>query len=146
LDETSEEAVRQLIALHRHRKALQVAIDLKDKRLIRAVGQAALVALSVELASEAFSLCGEASMYNILNPMRNEEEYSFLRGFVSMLENDFNAAQKNFLESTRPEMALEMRSALLQFDYALKLAEIYDPTSIPKLSYDSARQNELMGN
>jgi WD repeat-containing protein 19 len=146
IDQNTEEGALQLLRVHRHRRALQVAIELKDKKLIRKVGEAALASLSVELASEAFSLCGEASMHNILNPMRTEEEYSFLRGYVSMMENDFSAAQKSFLESTRPEMALEMRAALLQFDFALKLAETYDPSRIPKLSHDSARQNELTGN
>jgi WD repeat-containing protein 19 len=146
IDQSTEEAVTQLFQLHRHRRALQIAIELKDKKLIQRVGESTLASLSVELASEAFSLCGFASLYSILNPMRNEEEYSFLRGYVSMMENDFNSAQKNFLESTRPEMALEMRAALLQFDYALKLAETYDPSQIPKLSHDSARQNELIGN
>jgi WD repeat-containing protein 19 len=103
-------------------------------------------ALCLEIAAEAFSLCGDAAMFNILNPLRGEEEYSFLRGYVSMLERDFNAAQKNFLESTRPEMALDMRAALLQFDFALKLAETLDTARIPQLSHDSARQNELTGN
>lgn len=49
-----------------------------------------------------------------------------------------NAAQKNFLNSTRPQMALDMRAALFQFDQALKLAENLDPARIPQLSYDRA--------
>jgi WD repeat-containing protein 19 len=43
-------------------------------------------------------------------------------------------------------MALEMRAALLQVDFALKLAATYDPFRIARLSSDSARQNELTGN
>jgi hypothetical protein len=57
-----------------------VAIHLADKDLIRRVGESALTALSVELASEAFSLCGDGAQYNVLNPLRGEEEYAYLRG------------------------------------------------------------------
>lgn len=146
IENNSEKAVQQLLELHRHRKALQVALQLNDKKLIRTVGESALSSLCVEIASEAFSLCGDGAMHNILDPMRNEEEYSFLRGYVSMMDHDFASAQKNFLDSTRPQMALDMRAALLQFDYALKLAETLDPSRIPQLSHDSARQNELTGN
>lgn len=146
IEESTPAAVQQLLNLHRHRKALQVAIQIGDKKLLKQVGESALSALSVEIASEAFSLAGEASMYNILQPVRYEEEYSFLRGYVSMMDHDFGSAQKNFLESTRPQMALDMRAALLQFEFALKLAETLDPSRIPQLSHDSARQNELTGN
>ena len=146
IDKVSEAAINQLLTLHRHRKALQIAVQLNDQNLIRKVGESALNSLSIEIAAEAFARCGDGSMYNILAPMRNEEEYSFLRGYVSMMDHDFSAAQKNFLDSTRPSMALDMRSALLQFDFALKLAENLDPSKIPKLSFDSARQNELTGN
>ncbi|OHT11193.1 WD repeat protein [Tritrichomonas foetus] len=146
LDKNSEECVKQLLDLHRHRRALQVALQLGDKKLIHMVGESALSSLCIEIASEAFAQCGDASMHNILQPMMNEEEYSFLRGYVSMMDRDFGAAQKNFLNSTRPQMALDMRAALLQFDFALKLAENLDPSRIPQLSHDSARQNELTGN
>lgn len=146
IDGNNEAAVRQLLELHRHRKALQIALQLQDSKLIHDVGEHALASLSVEIAAEAFAQSGDASMYNVLQPMVNEDEYSFLRGYVSMMDHDFGAAQKNFLNSTRPQMALDMRAALLQFDFALKLAENLDPSRIPQLSHDSARQNELTGN
>lgn len=140
------DTVRQLLAIHRHRAALQIAIKIGDKALIKEVGDSALSALAIEIAAEAYSACGDAASYNVLAPIKHEEEYAFLRGYVSMLNHDFNAAQKSFLESSRPQMALDMRSALLQFDSALTLAEKFDPSRIPQLSLDSARQNELTGN
>jgi len=141
----SAEGVQQLLNLHRFRTALQFAQKIGDKALLKHVGEAALAALAVEIASEAFSLSGEASMYNVLSPIKKEEEYSYLRGYISMLNHDFNSAQKSFLESSRPQTALDMRAALLQFDHALKLADNLDPSRIPQLSLDSARQNELVG-
>ncbi|OHS97492.1 WD repeat protein [Tritrichomonas foetus] len=146
VDGSDEKAVAQLLELHRHRKALQIALKLNDKNILKSVGDHALASLCVEIASEAYAQCGDAAMHNVLQPMMNEEEYSFLRGYVSMMDRDFGAAQKNFLNSTRPQMALDMRAALLQFDFALKLAENLDPSRIPQLSHDSARQNELTGN
>ncbi|EAY14285.1 WD repeat protein, putative [Trichomonas vaginalis G3] len=140
------DSVRQLLTIHRHRKALQVALKIGDKSLIKEVADSALSALAIEIAADAYACCGDACNYSILNPIKKEEEYSFLRGYVSMLNKDFNGAQKSFLESSRPEMALDMRSALLQFDSALQLAEKFDPSRIPQLSYESGRQNELTGN
>ncbi|KAH0792506.1 WD repeat-containing protein 19 [Histomonas meleagridis] len=146
IENESEKAVLQLLNLQRNRKALQIALKLNNKELIKKVGQSSLDSLCVEIASEAFSQCGDASMRNVLQPIVKEREYSFLKGYVSMMNNDFGSAQKNFLESSRPQMALDMRASLLQFDYALKLAETLDPSRIPQLSHDSARQNELTGN
>lgn len=140
------DSVKQLLDLHRHRSALQIALKIGDKALLRQVGETALKDLAIEIASEAFSASGDAAMYNILDPIKKEEEFAYLRGYVSMLNKDFNSAQKSFLESTRPQMALDMRAALLQFESALTLAEKFDPSRIPQLSVDSARQNELTGN
>jgi WD repeat-containing protein 19 len=146
IESASGAGVKQLLELHRHRRALQVALQLNDKDVMRAVADHAVRSLCIEIASEAYALAGDACQHNIMNPLRNEEEYSFLRGYVSMMNHEFQAAQKQFLESGRPTMALDMRAALLQFDFALKLAENLDPSRIPQLSHDSARQNELIGN
>ena len=146
IGQQTAETVKQLLTIHRHRNALQIALKLGDKALLKEVGDAALSALAIEIAAEAYSACGDAAMYNILAPIKREEEYAYLRGYVSMLNRDFNTAQKSFLESSRPQMALDMRSALLQFDSALTLAEKFDPSRIPQLSLESARQNELTGN
>lgn len=145
IDEKSEKAVHQLLNLYRHRKALQVALDLKDKKLIHEVGEQSLSALKIEIASNAFSQSEDAAIWNVIQPLFNECECSYMCGYISMIDHDFNAAQKNFLNSTRPQMALDMRAALFQFDQALKLAENLDPARIMQLSYDSARQNELAG-
>ncbi|KAK8878274.1 WD repeat-containing protein 19 [Tritrichomonas musculus] len=146
IESNTEKSVQQLLDLHRFRKALQVALQLNDKKVIHEVGEKALSSLCIEIASEAFAQSGDAATHNVLQPIINEDEFSFLRGYVSMMDHDFGAAQKNFLNSTRPQMALDMRAALLQFDFALKLAENLDPSRIPQLSHDSARQNELTGN
>ena len=146
LSNNSPEAVRQLIALHRHRRALQIALELNDKSLIHEIAESAMGALCIEIATEAYTACGEGSKSNISNMIRFEEEYKYLRGFVAMLNGDFNSAQKNFLDSTRPEMALDMRASLQQFDFALHLAETLDPSRIPFLSLESGRQKELTGN
>jgi WD repeat-containing protein 19 len=121
-------------------------LKLGDKALLKEVGDSALNALTIEIASEAYAAAGDGAAFNILEPIKNEEEFAYLRGYVALINRDFNAAQKAFLESTRPEMALDMRAALLQFDSALTLAEKFDQARIPQLSLDSARQNELTGN
>ena len=76
-------------------------------------------------------------MHIVIQPTLNEDEYSFLHGYVSMMDHNFNTAQKNFLNSTRPQIAFDMRAALLQFDFALKLAQNLYLTLIQQLSHDS---------
>ncbi len=48
-----------------------------------------------------------------------------LAGKISMLFGDYNRAQDLYLASSRPSAALDMRRDLLQWDQALKLAQVW---------------------
>ena len=52
------------------------------------------------------------------------EDKNLLAGKISMLFGDYNRAQDLYLASSRPSAALDMRRDLLQWDQALKLAQV----------------------
>lgn len=52
------------------------------------------------------------------------EDKNLLAGKISMLFGDYNRAQDLYLASSSPSAALDMRRDLLQWDQALKLAQV----------------------
>ena len=95
-DEESIALIDELLSLQRYRKALQVALKMNNKDIIRKVGEAAMNGLSMEIASEAFAACGDGAMHNITESISNEEEYNYLIGYKLMIDKDFGNAQKSF--------------------------------------------------
>jgi WD repeat-containing protein 19 len=59
-----------------------------------------------------------------------------------MLFGDYHHAQDLFLASSRPLSALEMRRDLMQWDQALKLAQILSPIMIPEICIAYGQQLE----
>ncbi|KAK8885589.1 WD repeat-containing protein 19 [Tritrichomonas musculus] len=90
----SEKAVDQLLNLYRHRKALQVSLDLKYNKLIHEVGEQSLSSLKIEIASNTFSQSEDAAIWNVIQPLFNECECSYMCGYKRRPEElfEFNKA------------------------------------------------------
>ena len=94
-------------------------------------------------AIKAYRKMGNCAMVLSLEKVRNVEECKLLAGYVAMFLEDFDLAQQWFLKSSKPEVALEMRRDLLQWDQALQLAKKMAPEQIPYISKEYAQQLEF---
>jgi WD repeat-containing protein 19 len=71
------------------------------------------------------------------------EDKNLLAGQISLLFSDYQRAQDLFLASSRPSAALDMRRDLLQWDQALKLAQVLSSQQIPDICVQYGQQLEF---
>ncbi|CAJ0580754.1 unnamed protein product, partial [Mesorhabditis spiculigera] len=101
--------------------------------------------LNIDLAIRVFRHIGEISMVFALEEVNDLEEKVLVSGHLALLIEDFDTAEKNFLLSTQPLEALDMRRDLLHWPKALDLAQKLSPDQIPYISKEYAQQLEFMG-
>jgi WD repeat-containing protein 19 len=135
----------QRLALMRLKDAWDVAVKLKERRFWLALSGKALEQLDIAMALRVYRALGDAGMTQSLERVVDVEDKRFLAGYVHILFSDYSKAQENFLGSTVPQAALEMRRDLLHWDHALKLAETIDPSQVPFISAEYAQQLEFKG-
>ncbi|CAJ0941201.1 unnamed protein product, partial [Mesorhabditis belari] len=101
--------------------------------------------VNVDLAVRIFRHIGEVSMVWALDEVNDMEEKTLVAGHLALLIEDFDAAEKNFLNSSQPLEALDMRRDLLHWPKALQLAQKFAKDQIPFISKEYAQQLEFMG-
>ena len=129
--------------------AWEVALELDRRQFWLALSGKAMEMMNVELAMRVYRQLGDAGMVmalqvneiatNILFLLHSNpsllyllqeciyiEDKNLLAGKISMLFGDYNRAQDLYLASSRPSAALDMRRDLLQWDQALKLAQVLE--------------------
>ncbi|XP_063927605.1 WD repeat-containing protein 19 [Zophobas morio] len=134
------------IALHRFSAAWNTCEVLKSDDSWRKLAVEAIKHLEIDLAIRVYKMLEDVSMVWSLESISGVEDSKLLCGYVSMFLEDFDLAQKWFLESSYPVAALEMRRDLLQWDQALQLAKKMAPEQIALISREYAQQLEFTGN
>lgn len=95
------------------------------------------------LALRAYAQVEDLSMVISLREVLHVEDNRLLAGYLAMFMNEYELAQKWFLSSTSPSLALEMRRDLLHWDEALKLSKKFAPHEVPFISREYAQQLEF---
>ncbi|KAL3685393.1 hypothetical protein R1sor_003415 [Riccia sorocarpa] len=112
-------------------EALADAVSLKDSICWDMLISKALEHMNVEVAVKACQHSGNVKLLTSLRALENLEEYLLLRGYILALSEDTDAAEASFMKSSRPEVALELRWDLEQWDRAIALArELQSPLEI----------------
>jgi len=126
-------------------RAWDLASLLKEEATYRQLGEAALKALDIPLATRVYRQLGDAGMVMALQKLDGLEDAHLLSGQLALIFGDHANAQEHFLQSTRPLAALEMRRDLLHWEQALKLAKTLSPEQVPTISREFAKQLEFRG-
>jgi len=132
----------QCLALHKLEKAWELAVELDKKSFFLALSHKAMELLQIELATRIYVQLGDAGMVMALKQCELIEDKHLLAGQILLLFGDYQRAQDLFLSSSRPLTALEMRKDLIQWDQALKLAQILSPIQIPDICISYGQQLE----
>ncbi|CAG5102206.1 Similar to Wdr19: WD repeat-containing protein 19 (Mus musculus) [Cotesia congregata] len=134
------------INCHRYRQAWNTCLTLNDKNHWIKLGKSALENLDIEMGIRAYREIPDVSMVWALQKLENIEELSLLYGHICLLLENYNKAEKFFLESSEPVEALYLRRDLMEWEQALTLAQKFKPDEIPFISQEYAQQLELTGN
>ena len=136
---------QQTLRIGRLGRAWDLASLLKDVELFRQLGEAAMSALDIPMATRCYRELGDAGMVLSLQKLEGLEDAHVLSGHLALVFDDHAAAQDHFLQSTRPLAALEMRRDLLHWEQALKLAKTLAVEQVPTISREFAKQLEFRG-
>lgn len=139
------QAMTQLLSLGRLKQAWELALTLKTKEHWVALARRALDLLDIDLAVRVYRELRETAMVLALQDIKGVEDKDLLAGHILLLQGDYANAQKLFLASSNPVMALQMRRDLLNWDLALKLAAQLAPAEIPSICREYAQSLEVKG-
>ncbi|XP_060531606.1 WD repeat-containing protein 19 isoform X2 [Cylas formicarius] len=137
---------KKQLALHSFSLALATSKALKSRELMVQLAVESLKYLDIETAIKVYQELKDVSMVLSLEGLLEIDEWRLLCGYVAMYLNDYDKAQRWFLSSNRPTVALDMRRDLLQWDEALRLAKKMAPEQISMISREYAQQLEFLGN
>ena len=135
----------QLVALHQLESAWKLNIKLNHRHSWIILSKKCLQLLEIKLAIAAFRSLQDAANVLLLETLVDEDDSQYVAAYACTLLSDFQTAEKLFLMSHQPILALNMRRNLLQFDRALKLAEKLDAQKIPTICKEYAVQLEFRG-
>jgi WD repeat-containing protein 19 len=135
----------QNLALLRLKHAWRAAVKLDDRAHYLALGNRAMEVMDVHMAIHVYRELGDAGMVMGLEEISHVEDKNLLAGHIALLFGDYSVAQELFLSSSTPEMALQMRRDLMQWDHALKLAQTLNPKAVPGISAELGQQLEFKG-
>mmetsp|Transcript_23630 Transcript_23630/g.32414 ORF Transcript_23630/g.32414 Transcript_23630/m.32414 type:complete len:1528 (-) Transcript_23630:123-4706(-) len=133
----------QSLVLLKLETAWEVALELNRRQFWLALSGKAMEMMNVELACRVYRQLGDAGMVMALQDCVYVEDKNLLAGKISMLFGDYNRAQDLYLASSRPSAALDMRRDLLQWDQALKLAQVLNVNQIPEICLQYGQQLEF---
>ncbi|KAH3756601.1 WD repeat membrane protein [Pelomyxa schiedti] len=135
----------QSLRLNHLNEGWNLAKQINTEDCFRKLGIDALRQLDIPLAIKAYRHLGDAGMVMTLEKIEYAEETQLLAGHVELLFGHYNEAQKLFLASSQPILALQMRRDLLHWDQALSLAKALAPDLLPVISIEYANQLEFKG-
>eukprot|EP00750_Incisomonas_marina_P015809 INCI18667.1.p1 GENE.INCI18667.1~~INCI18667.1.p1 ORF type:complete len:1397 (-),score=234.22 INCI18667.1:122-4312(-) len=135
----------QNLTLLRLKPAWSIASMDGDENLWRCLSEKALEVLNLEMAIKVYRHLGDAGMVLTLEEFAHIEDRFLLSGYVHMLFSRFDEAEDCLLKSSKPIVALEMRTDLLQWENAIKLAEALAPERLPTISIKYGQQCEHRG-
>ena len=115
----------QNLASHRYEEAIEVArvANRFSQQFFEVLGKQCLKYVELEFAEIAFQECKNVGMVYSIKSIKNETEKNVLIGHVACILFKPDVAQDMFLQSSKPEQALDMRMDLQDWFAALKLAK-----------------------
>eukprot|EP01138_Halocafeteria_seosinensis_P010566 gb/GECG01010788.1/.p1 GENE.gb/GECG01010788.1/~~gb/GECG01010788.1/.p1 ORF type:complete len:1429 (+),score=207.41 gb/GECG01010788.1/:1-4287(+) len=138
-------ALAQALLLGRFDTAWELCLTLGDQICWLALANKAMEVLDIDRAIDVYRFLGDAGMVFALEAINEEEDQSLVAGHLAVLFNDFSLAQELFLSSSRPTAALQMYRDMMHFEQATTLAETLDPSQVPTLQIQHAKQLEFKG-
>eukprot|EP00727_Mastigamoeba_balamuthi_P013091 m51a1_g8404 putative wd repeat-containing protein 19 isoform x1 (1404) ;mRNA; r:243939-249400 len=145
LPEKRKHQFNQAIKLNRIKDAWALALKLNTSEIWSQIGKEALNQLDIPLAMLAYRNLGDPGMVEILEQFVNAEDTNLLAGHVNLLLGNYNEAQKLYLSSPEPLLALQMRRDLLHWEQAMALAKSLAPAELPGIAAECAQQLESKG-
>ena len=115
----------QNLASHRYEEAIEVArvANRFSQQFFEVLGKQCLKYVELEFAEIAFQECKNVGMVYSIKSIKNETEKNVLIGHVACILFKPDVAQDMFLQSSKPEQALDMRMDLQDWFAASKLAK-----------------------
>lgn len=138
--------LRQALVLKRWRNAWRICEHAKIQAFWQALVDAALQNMMPELAIRVYRHIGKVAMAWALEEVTHIEERSLLAGYLNMYLGKYDDSEANFLESSQPINALELRRDILHWDKASQLAAKMAPGELKVISKEYAVQLEMMAN
>ncbi|KAI3389401.1 hypothetical protein SNEBB_003676 [Seison nebaliae] len=138
-------SISRLCQIKRFNDAAKLALFINHPIEQNKIGTLALFHFEVEFAIDFYLSIGDASMVNALKQIVHIDERNLLAARIAVLLEDFDLAQDYFMKSSYKIGALELRKDLLQWESALKLAKILNPSDLPYISRSYATQLEAHG-
>lgn len=139
------EVFKNIVRLRRFADALKIANYVNDESMWSELAHAALVDFELDTALAAYRHLEQYGQVYLINSFAEEEERNLLAGYIAEMLQRFELAQRHFLSSSKPLMALEMRKNLLQWDEALALARRLAPNEVASLTRQLAEQLDHEG-
>jgi WD repeat-containing protein 19 len=140
-----QKSFKQALGLNRFQFAFKVGLTLNSKEHWVGMGRRCLECLDVAWAKKAYRQAKDPGMVLFLEQLQNIEDKQLLSGHVAGLFGRFHKAREYFLQSSRPEAALDMHCDFLQWEQALSLAQTLVPQRLPEIFLKSALQLEQKG-
>eukprot|EP00814_Leptocylindrus_danicus_P021852 CAMPEP_0116014806 /NCGR_PEP_ID=MMETSP0321-20121206/6472_1 /TAXON_ID=163516 /ORGANISM="Leptocylindrus danicus var. danicus, Strain B650" /LENGTH=1265 /DNA_ID=CAMNT_0003484479 /DNA_START=588 /DNA_END=4385 /DNA_ORIENTATION=- len=125
--------------------AWKLALVLDRRDYFLAIANKAMHIMDIEMALKVYRQLGDAGMVTSLQSLVSIENVNFLAAHLAVLFMDYDLAEEKFIASGHPRAALEMRIDLMQWEEALKLAELHDPRQVSNISLRYAKQLEARG-
>lgn len=110
------------------------------------LGKEALKNLNIDASEEAFRRAQNVSLTLTVEKLREEHEKNVLLGHIAAILGEDTVAQDFFKASSKPHLALELRTDVQDWNFALKLAKEYQPYKEPFISRKLAYQLESQEN
>ncbi|VDN01407.1 unnamed protein product [Thelazia callipaeda] len=139
---TLESLLNQSLSLGRWSYAWKICEHINKSEHWRKYAVAAMKNGEVNLAIRVFKQIDAVGIVWNLEAIRHVEEKNLLYGHLSLLLENYDLAEKFFLQSSKPTEALDMRRDLLEWDKALILAKRLSPEEMPKISKEFAQHLE----
>ncbi|XP_033342026.1 intraflagellar transport protein Oseg6 [Megalopta genalis] len=141
-----KEVLENQISCRRFEQAWNTCEKINEKESWLKLGESSIANLNIDFAIRVYRHIEVASMVWALQNMENIDELPLLSGHACILLDDYNQAEKFFLQSTEPVQALYLRRDLMQWEQALNLAQKLKPDEIPYIAREYAQQLEFTGN
>ncbi|XP_078047935.1 intraflagellar transport protein Oseg6 [Augochlora pura] len=141
-----KEVLENQISCRRFEQAWSTCEKINEKESWLKLGESSIANLNIDFAIRVYRHIEDASMVWALQNMENIDELPLLSGHACILLDDYNQAEKFFLQSTEPVQALYLRRDLMQWEQALNLAQKLKPDEIPYIAREYAQQLEFTGN
>ncbi|OAF70691.1 WD repeat-containing protein 19 [Intoshia linei] len=137
------QSFEKCLYLNRFKLAWNYCVLIDEKDQYEKLALKSLIFLNVDISLQVYRHLKKTSKSMVFSTFKNEEEMKVLCGHIYQFNGKFNEAQNLFMNSSKPNLALQMRRNLLQWDEALRLAQTISPGSVELITLQYAQELEL---